>query len=134
VKYKQNLRIEGNRVFSYDTHVATIVGKQLVRHGWWSVTTSKHINYVASVYGLTVVDGNFDETHESNDNPLRIAAVAAKMADVFCDNEADKNSWKLRMLKAGAGDGFNVPEDWDALTENEKKKRLNNVINVLLEK
>ena len=55
MKYKQNLRVEGNKVFSYNTHVATIVLNKLVKLGWWSQTTSKHINYVASLYGLEVI-------------------------------------------------------------------------------
>ncbi len=57
-KYKQNLRIEGNKVFSYVTHVATIDRDKLIEHGWWSVTTQKHINYVASYYGLELVKYN----------------------------------------------------------------------------
>ena len=56
-RYKQNLRIEGNKVISYVTHVATIDGTAgtLTVHDWWSPTTSKHINYVAKVLGLRIV-------------------------------------------------------------------------------
>ena len=43
-KYFNSLTIEGNKVISYTTHVATIVGKELHVHGYWSRTTSKHIN------------------------------------------------------------------------------------------
>lgn len=57
MRYKKNLRVEGDKVWSYSTHVATISGAKLIRHGWWSVTTSKHINHVAREFGLTVVDG-----------------------------------------------------------------------------
>lgn len=48
-KYKQNLRIDGSKVISYTTNVATIDfdKKELNQLGWWSVTTQKHINYVA---------------------------------------------------------------------------------------
>tara|TARA_R100001440_G_scaffold91_1_gene254 strand:+ start:605 stop:763 length:159 start_codon:yes stop_codon:yes gene_type:complete len=46
-KYKQNLRIEGDKVISYVTHVATIKGNELHQLGHWSMTTQKHINYVA---------------------------------------------------------------------------------------
>lgn len=55
-KYKQNLRVDGLNVYSYSTHVATIDHhKQVVtRHGYWSQTTSKHINYVASELGYKV--------------------------------------------------------------------------------
>jgi uncharacterized membrane protein len=46
-RYKENLRMDGNKVYSYNTHVATKKDGELIIHGWWSVTTSKHINYVA---------------------------------------------------------------------------------------
>ena len=60
-KYKVNLRIHGNEVWSYRTHVATIVDGQLLQHGYWSVTTQKHINYVADQYDLDLVKDY--ETH-----------------------------------------------------------------------
>ena len=53
-RYKENLKVIGEKVFSYDTHVATINGDYLEKLGWWSMTTSKHTNYVASELGLTV--------------------------------------------------------------------------------
>lgn len=54
-RYKQNLKIHNNEVWSYSTHVATIVDATLVQHGYWSVTTQKHINYVADQYDLDLV-------------------------------------------------------------------------------
>lgn len=51
-RYKQNLRIEGNKVISYVTHVATIEGGELHQLGYWSMTTQKHINYVAKELNL----------------------------------------------------------------------------------
>jgi len=54
-RYKQNLRLENNKVFSYNTHVATIEGTQLIQLGWWSVTTQKHINYVANELELGLI-------------------------------------------------------------------------------
>ena len=54
-KYKQNLKIEGNKVISYVTHVATINGNELHQLGYWSKTTQKHINYVASELNLTLI-------------------------------------------------------------------------------
>ena len=55
MRYKQNLKVEGNKVYSYNTHVATIQGDQLTPLGWWSVTTQKHINYVAKEFNLNLV-------------------------------------------------------------------------------
>jgi hypothetical protein len=61
-KYKQNLKIEGNKVISYVTHVATIEYDEnynktgnLIQLGWWSQTTQKHINYVARELNLNLI-------------------------------------------------------------------------------
>ena len=54
-KHKQNLKIEGNKVISYTTHVATIKGDELHQLGYWSQTTQKHINFVAQELGLTLI-------------------------------------------------------------------------------
>ncbi len=51
-KYKQNLRIQGNDVWSYSTIVAKIDGNDLHQLGYWSMTTQKHINYVADYLDL----------------------------------------------------------------------------------
>ena len=54
-KYKQNLTIKGNQVWSYTTHVATIEQNKLYQLGYWSQTTQKHINYVAKELDLDLV-------------------------------------------------------------------------------
>jgi hypothetical protein len=54
-RYRNNLSLVGNNVFSYSTHVATIDGSVLRILGYWSKTTTKHINYVASELGLKKV-------------------------------------------------------------------------------
>ena len=54
----------------------------------------------------------------------------AKLGNILCNDQKEKNDWKTRMLKAGLP-GLSVPEDWNSLTEDEKEKRLNNVINEL---
>jgi hypothetical protein len=57
-RYFQNLTVQGTDVISYTTKVAIIdhINEQVVRRGWWSPTTSKHINYVASQLDYKVVD------------------------------------------------------------------------------
>ena len=56
-KYKENLRIIDNTdVYSYSTRVAQIKGEELHVYGWWSPTTSKHVNYVANHYNLKKVE------------------------------------------------------------------------------
>lgn len=61
-RYKQNLKIIGNDVYSYNTHVAEIDGDKLYKVKWRvngissSATTTKHINYVAKELELTIQD------------------------------------------------------------------------------
>lgn len=54
-KYKQNLRQDQNKIISYTTHVATIEGGNLIQLGWWSMTTQKHINFVARELNLNLI-------------------------------------------------------------------------------
>ena len=56
-RYKENLLVSDNHVFSYLTKVAKInhITREVKPLGYWSVTTSKHINYVANEYGYKVV-------------------------------------------------------------------------------
>ena len=68
-RYKQNLKVIGNSVYSYDTLVAEIVGNKLYKVKWRvngmsaSRTTTKHINYVAKELNLKLIQfmygGNF---------------------------------------------------------------------------
>lgn len=54
-RYKQNLHIDGNNIWSYSTIVAKREGDTLRVLGWWSRTTTKHVNYVAKELGLTLI-------------------------------------------------------------------------------
>ena len=68
-KYKENLtmvltnstrRNHGNYlkgfVFSYSTKVGEIKGDKLITLGYWSPTTSKHLNYVARYLNLKLIN------------------------------------------------------------------------------
>ena len=54
-KYKTNLTKVNNDIYSYSTKVATIDKDNLMQLGYWSVTTQKHINYVAKELNLTLI-------------------------------------------------------------------------------
>jgi hypothetical protein len=56
-----------------------------------------------------------------------MVGAIAKLGELFCDKQEDKNKWKERMLKAGLS-GLDFPDDFDSLPEEEKEKRLNKVI------
>ena len=54
-KYKTNVTRVNNDIYSYTTKVATIDKNNLIQLGYWSVTTQKHINYVANELSLTLI-------------------------------------------------------------------------------
>ena len=60
-RYKKNLRLIGNDIISYDTHVAEIKDGKLYKLKWnvrgmtSSPTTTKHINYVAQELNLEII-------------------------------------------------------------------------------
>lgn len=56
-RYKSNLKTHNNKVYSYETNVADIDHKNrtIKPNDYYSMTTSKHINYVASEYGYKVI-------------------------------------------------------------------------------
>lgn len=49
-RYKQNLVVIDSKVYSYNTHVADINHEknEVISYRFYSQTTTKHINYVAS--------------------------------------------------------------------------------------
>ena len=55
-KYKENLLVSDKNIFSYLTNVASINHelRSITVNKYYSVTTSKHINYVANEYNYTV--------------------------------------------------------------------------------
>lgn len=78
----------------------------------------------------TFIEG--DQTDWSN---FKMVSNIAKLGEIFCDNQKDKNDWKARMLKAGLGNaGLEIPEDWDTLDEDTKQARLDGVIQIMSEK
>ena len=134
-KYKKNLHIDGDKVISYTTHVATIdsANRELIVHGYWSPTTSKHINFVASEYGLKKVEHR--KIPEPGTDPMRdlkTVAFVATLGNIFGKTLKEKNDWKARMLGVGLENkGLIMPDDWDTLSEAEKERRLDGAINQL---
>ena len=59
-KYTKNLKTDDDFIYSYGTKVAKIdhSSKSIKPLSWWSVTTSKHINYVGKEYGYKVQGSN----------------------------------------------------------------------------
>lgn len=56
-KYSENLKHDDNFIYSYDTKVAHIKCNELAVLGYWSKTTTKHINYAAKQLNLKITNG-----------------------------------------------------------------------------
>jgi hypothetical protein len=54
-RYKANLMYDNEYIYSYRTKVAKIENGNLIVDNWFSVTTSKHINYAANELRLKVI-------------------------------------------------------------------------------
>lgn len=63
-KYKKNLRVIGDNVISYTTHVATIdhSRRKVYVHGYWSMATTRHINYVIRQLGYLGIELSKEKT------------------------------------------------------------------------
>jgi hypothetical protein len=72
-----NLFLDGNKVFSYNTHVAEIKENRLEVFGKYTRTTSKHIYHVSRIFDLPV-EINKDKQKDFYKLPMGMAAVSPK--------------------------------------------------------
>lgn len=97
---------------------------QTVAHG---VIDKQFDKAVAADY-RRIVD---TQGREAVDKMFKSVGAIASLGNLFCDNTADRNKWKRRMLEAGLS-GLEFPEDFDSLSEEEKESRINKVIDLAL--
>jgi len=77
---------------------------------------------------------DFIEGDHTDWSDFKMVNQIAKLGEIFCDNQKDKNDWKVRMLKAGLGNkGLEMPEDWDSLDEDTKTARLDGIMKIMNE-
>ena len=133
-RYNKNLKVEGNKVFSYSTHVATIEGSKLIQLGYWSVTTQKHINYVARELNLTL--SKQDQKEKESDPILNSMKAFLLMGDLMNDKKedtADVVKYKERIVFATMRSkipNWQPPSDWERLNDSDKLERLTKIQNL----
>ena len=76
---------------------------------------------------ITKVD---DQARGRINDQFGMIAGIAKLGEILCEKPEEKNDWKKRMRTAGMP-GIDFPEGFDALSEDEKQRRLDGVINSL---
>jgi hypothetical protein len=75
---------------------------------------------------------DFIEGDHTDWSDFKMVSSIAKLGDIFCNNQKEKNDWKERMLKAGfENKGLIMPDDWNTLDEETKQKRLDSVIELM---
>lgn len=75
-----------------------------------------------------LLDNWASDNKKELDKKFGMIGVFAKMGEILTDTQEEKNNWKMRMLKAGLGEGLQEPDDWNTLTEEVKTARLERVI------
>lgn len=76
---------------------------------------------------ITFLEGDRTDWSE-----FRTIVGIAKLGNVLCETQKEKNDWKARMLKAGLENkDLIMPDDWETLDENTKTARLDAVIKAL---
>lgn len=75
------------------------------------------------------IENNWVKEDEKELNKrFKTIGMVAMMGDIFGQTPKESNDWKTRMIKAGLGEGIQVPDDWNELDEATKTIRLNAVI------
>ena len=77
--------------------------------------------------------GELQARKEADEMFGNIGAIAG-LGEIMTSNKKESNDWKARMIKAGLGSNIDIPEDWNTLSEDEKEKRLNKVIEFMRKK
>ena len=54
-KYKGKLSLDGNRIYSYETHVGNILPDHIEMFKFYSKSTTTHVNYVGEFYDKKVI-------------------------------------------------------------------------------
>ena len=143
-RYNKNLKVEGDKVFSYNTHVATIEGSELIQLGYWSVTTQKHINYVARELNLTLskAENKADHKEQESDPILNSMKAFLLLGDLMNDKKDDtaqaeyiqkQVKYKERIVFATMRSkipNWEPPSDWDRLNDSDKLERLTKIQNL----
>ena len=133
-RYNKNLKVEGNKVFSYSTHVATIEGSKLIQLGYWSVTTQKHINYVARELNLTL--SKQDQKEKESDPILNSMKAFLLMGDLMNDKKEDTADavkykvWFVFATMRSKIPNWQPPSAWERLNDSDKLERLTKIQNL----
>ena len=128
--------------FSYQTLVAI---DNLISVNDWSVTTGRHLTWINPNKEIRVDDfeeqarkilSSMDLVVERSD-PLKTIGMVSSLFSIMADDKTEEDQRKTnnqRLRFYATQPGFIVPEDWDQLTLEHQKKRLDKVDALALDK
>lgn len=134
---KPDLRV----YYSYTTPVALMIDGHLkVSQNQWSITTARHLTWIDGgdkVKKLRLKPEDFQKLLDQHRPKPDFLKTVGTMSAIFGlmsqgDDKKKINEQKKRFFNNV--DGLNFPDDWNALTENEKSKRLAKVEQVAINK
>jgi hypothetical protein len=152
-----NTHTEGNKIFSYGTHVATIDHERevVVAHGKWSTTTTTHVNKKARELGYKVeqdpkgqagaqvVSGNtfagqrqgiVKEDRNEQEETANILPIMRMFAAIASMDPDEEQAQKQQERILFATPGVIKPENWDKLTLKERQERTRKALQASVEK
>ena len=128
--------------FSYQTLVAI---DNLISVNDWSVTTGRHLTWINPNKEIRVDDfeeqarkilSSMDLLVERSD-PLKTIGMVSSLFSIMADDKTEEDQRKTnnqRLRFYATQPGFIVPEDWDQLTLEHQKERLDKVDALALDK
>ena len=88
--------------------------------------------YLSKLQKSKFLNRKTTQNEKESEGMFRGISMIAKLGDIFGKTEEQKNDWKKKMLTVGLGkQGLEFPEDWDSLSEKEKKVRLDGTIETI---
>ena len=128
--------------FSYQTLVAI---DNLISVNDWSVTTGRHLTWINPNKDIRVNDfeeqarkilNSIDLLVERSD-PLKTIGMVSSLFSIMADDKTEEDQRKTnnqRLRFYATQPGFIVPDDWDQLTTEHQKERLDKVDALALDK
>jgi hypothetical protein len=127
--------------FSYQTLVAI---DNLISINDWSVTTGRHLTWINPNKEIRVDDfeaqarkilSSMDLLVERSD-PLKTVGMVSALFSIMADDKTEEdqrktNNQRLRFYETQQG--FIMPDDWDQLTTEDQKERLDKVDSMALD-
>ena len=132
---KPNLKV----YYSYITPVALEIDGQLkVSENQWSITTARHLTWIdGGNKKARLKRDEFNQLlkqHKPEPNFLKTVSMVSAMFGLMSQGDDKKKINEQKKRFFNNVDGLSFPDDWNALTEDEKTKRLEKVEQIAINK